>query len=205
MRVLAVLRKPRGEVAEYVSIDERRLASREQLVDVVRQETARLRQAYGLPQPGLELFEGDAPSLEAFFAHFYDVKLTERSIHRAFGRAPQGPPPEPDLMALDVYHLITALSDYERGLGGQALRLHAKVADQDAVTLTLAPVLVQGAAERLTRVAELVTGRTPTSRDSGGPPTTLLIALERTLSFPAERAAREVARLPWAITARVAA
>ncbi|MBX9583897.1 MAG: hypothetical protein K2X87_26660 [Gemmataceae bacterium] len=108
---------------------------------------------------------------------------------------------DPDVLGVDIYHLMTALSDYEKTIGGRGLRLHEKAVDGPAVTLTLAPVLVENARERVSRVADLLAeaGR---SRDPSG---SLAEALDRAASSPAERFRTEVARRGWRIGVSIAA
>ncbi|MBX9623911.1 MAG: hypothetical protein K2X82_08850 [Gemmataceae bacterium] len=110
---------------------------------------------------------------------------------------------DPDVLGVDVYHLMTALSDYERSLGGRGLRLHHKAADGAAVTLTLAPVLVENARDRVGRVADLLAqaGRRPGGGGSGS----LAEALDRAASSPADRCRVELARRAWRVEVGVAA
>ena len=110
---------------------------------------------------------------------------------------------EPDVLGVDIYHLMTALSDYEKSIGGRGLRLHDKAADGAAVTLTLAPVLVENARERVDRVAELLaqTGRRPAGNESRS----LADALDRAASSPADRCRVELARRGWRVEVGIAA
>lgn len=114
-------------------------------------------------------------------------------------------PVGPNLLALDVYHIITALSDFEKTLGGRGLWLLDKAADQNAITLTLAPVFGDGAADRLAKLTGLLNdlaARRPQPENASVP---ILVALDQAIADPAERARLEILRRPWAIDAQIAA
>jgi hypothetical protein len=107
-------------------------------------------------------------------------------------------------LALDVYHLVVALSDYEKTLGGRGLRLVEKAADDTTITLHVVPVLEPEALERLQRLVELLNNATqngPAQHQTGG---SLREALERTASSVRERFRLAVARRDWKIECQIA-
>jgi len=76
IRILAVITKAGGEVVEYVVIDDRRYAAREDFLEAARHETGRLASRHALPNDRLELFDGADRSEESFFRMFPNLKVT---------------------------------------------------------------------------------------------------------------------------------
>ncbi len=108
-----------------------------------------------------------------------------------------------EILALDVLNLVRALGEYEKGIGGRGLRLHDKAADAGAITLTLAPVAVDKALDRLNELAGLLDALSarvekPISE------TPVLEAFTKLERSPAEQCRAAFARRPWSAVARVA-
>jgi hypothetical protein len=109
-----------------------------------------------------------------------------------------------ELLALDVLNLLTALSEYEKTLGGCGLRSHDKTADVSAMTINLAPILVINAAERLNQIAELL-GKLPAT--AGKPKNTgkaVLDALAHLEQSAVSQCKAAFSRRKWEIEAKIA-
>jgi hypothetical protein len=114
-------------------------------------------------------------------------------------------PIDADEVGLDVYHLIEALSGYEKAIGGHGLYLFSKKVDGRTITLNLRPVGVEKAGERL---ADIVKVLAESQASSSNPFRTSVLSeesLDRTLSSPVERLKRTTARRDWRIEVTVAA
>jgi hypothetical protein len=104
-----------------------------------------------------------------------------------------------EMLALDVLNLVNALGECEKAIGGRGLRLHAKSLADDTLTLTLAPVAVSEAAERIRAVAALLTNLT--HQPTGARP--ILEALGSLEASPIEKFRAASVRRAWAVEVRI--
>jgi hypothetical protein len=110
-----------------------------------------------------------------------------------------------EVLAHDVLNLVTALSEYEKTIGGRGLRLHHKTADGSAITLALAPILGEKASERLHQVAELLGTFAKMSEEPRNSGTPVLEAISRLEQSPAEQCKAAFVRREWVIEFHIAA
>jgi hypothetical protein len=106
-------------------------------------------------------------------------------------------------VGLDVYHLIEALSGYEKAIGGRGLYLFSKKVDGRTITLNLRPVGVDKAGERLADIVKVLADARAGSSNPGHGPALSEESLDRTLSSPAERLKRTTARRDWQVEGRI--
>jgi hypothetical protein len=109
-----------------------------------------------------------------------------------------------ELLALDVLNLMMAVSEYEKTLGGCGLRLQDKAAAGLAITITLAPILVINAAERLNQIAELLSELPATAGKAKNTGKTVLEALSLLDQSAADQCKAASGRRKWAIESRIA-
>jgi hypothetical protein len=106
-------------------------------------------------------------------------------------------------LALDIYHLTVALSDFEKTLGGRGLRTIDKDTEVGVITLWLAPVLCSECLERLQRLSaamvDLCRVQSTPANANGSPAD----ALDQVMTSPYQRLKAVALRRGWAIECRV--
>ncbi len=109
-----------------------------------------------------------------------------------------------EILALDVLTLVHVLGESEKAIGGRGLRLHDKSSDAGAIALTLAPVAVDKALDRLNELAALLGGMAARVENPRTPETPVLEAIAKLERSPAEQCRAAFTRRPWSVEARVA-
>ncbi len=109
-----------------------------------------------------------------------------------------------EILALDVLNLVGALGEYEKAGGGRGLRIHGKAFSEGAITLTLAPVAVNNALDRLTELAVFLDRLIPQVENPTASEQLVLEAIAHLEGSPVELCRAAFTRRSWSVEARIA-